>query len=173
MVRITATPVAGGALLKPHFVERGKTMTSAYYCSMLQSDVLPQIAVHVPEGEKFYFQQDLATAHTAIRTMDLLKEEGVSLAPWLPKGADVSPLDIYVNTELKKRLRGKDLGDYAKLKNATARTLSDVGHDPVFLEGLRKCYKGIKRRLKWIVANDGRSPSRSLAKSQGKDEENK
>ena len=173
MVHITATSASGGALLKPHFVERGKTMTSDYYCSMLQSDVLPQVAVHVPEGEKFFFQQDLAAAHTATRTMDLLAEEGVSLVPWLPKGADVSPLDIYVNPELKRRLHGKDLGDYAELKNATARTLSEMSNDPVFLEGLVKCCKGIKKRFKWIVANDGRITSHSLAKSRGNDEENK
>ena len=59
-------------------------MTSAYHCSMLRSDMLPQIAVRVPDGEKFYFQRDLAAAHTAIHTMDLLEEEGVCLASWLP-----------------------------------------------------------------------------------------
>ena len=63
--------------------------------------MLPQEAARAPEGKKFCFQQDLAAAHTAIRAMDLMKEGGVSLAPWLPKGADVSPLDIHLNPELK------------------------------------------------------------------------
>ena len=67
--------------------------------------------------------------------MDLLKEEGASLASWLPKGADASPLDIQVNPEVKKRLRGKDLSDYTKLKDATARTLAEMGNDPVSSKG--------------------------------------
>ena len=65
-----------------------------------------------------------------------------------PRQADVSPLDIFVNPELKKRLHGKDLGDYTKRKNATARTLSETGDRPVFPGWLGKCCGGIKKRRK-------------------------
>ena len=94
------------------------------------------------------------------------------MVPWLPKGADVSALDIYVNPELKTRLDSKDLSGYTMLKNATARTLAEMGNNPVFLEGLKKCCNGLKKRPEWICANDGRITSHSSAKSRGKDEEN-
>ena len=81
---------------------------------MLQSDMLPQIAGRAPEGKQFYFLQDLAAAHTANRTLDLLMQEGAPMAPGFPRSADVRPLYIHVNPELRRRLRVKDLGDYTQ-----------------------------------------------------------
>ena len=149
-------------LLKPHFAPKGTTMTAAYYCSMLQSDTLRQIATCVPEGEQFYFQQDLASSHTAKQTMKMLEDEGVALAPWMPAGADLNPLDIYVKPELKKRLHRKDLSTVAKLLSVTARELDSMSKDADFLAGLQKCCRSFKKRAKWVAENDGRKVSHAL-----------
>ena len=61
---------------------------------MLKTDVFLQIAAPLEEGEKFWFQQDLASPHTAKLTRAFLDQQGTCLAPWLPSGADARPLDI-------------------------------------------------------------------------------
>ena len=80
----------------------------------------------------------------------------------MPSGADVTPLDIYVNPELKKRLKGADLSTKEKLMAATTRALSDMRNDEEFTAGLRKCCRCIKRRLQWVVAHGGRISASSL-----------
>ena len=60
---------------------------------MLKTVVFPQIAALLEEKEKSWFQQDLASPRTAKLTKAFLDKQGICLAPWLPRGADVSPLD--------------------------------------------------------------------------------
>ena len=43
-----------------------------------------------------------------------------------------------------------------KVMEATARALAEMSADTDFLSGLNKCCRGIKRRLKWVVAYGGR-----------------
>ena len=166
MVHITVTSAGGGQVLKPFFVDPGETMTAKYYIRMLKTDTLRQIATIVPPGGKFYFQQDLASPHTAKITKEFLAENDVALAPWLPSGADCSPLDIYVNPELKKRLRGQDLSTTQKLMGATARHLDAMSKDAKFLKGLKKCCKGIKKWTKWVAYNEGRPVTHTLVNAE-------
>ena len=170
MVHITVSSARQGVVLKPHFVDPKKTMTAEYYVSMLTTDVFPQISTIVGEGS-FWWQQDLASPHTAKITTAYLAERSVMVAPWLPCGADVSPLDIYVNPELKKRLDGKDLESPEKIMAETAKALAEMGADEAFLKGLNKCCRGIKRRMQYVAANGGKICAKSLlAKWSGKDE---
>ena len=165
MVHISVTAAGGGAMLKPHFVDPKKKMTADYYTSMLKTDVFPQAAALFPEDEVFYFQQDLASSHTAKATMAYLRNKGVRLAPWLPSGADLSPLDIFVNPELKRRLRGKDMSTHEKVMGSAARALSEMSEDPEFKASLKKCCRGIKKRTQWVAAHGGRIATSSLVKS--------
>ena len=109
MVHITVCSANGGLLLKPHPLPENQTMAADYYCNMLESDVFPQIEGVLPEGERLWRQHDLASAHTALQTKQFLATKNITTLPWLPSGADLSPLDIYVSPELKRRLKGKDL----------------------------------------------------------------
>ena len=61
---------------------------------MLKTDVFPQIAAPLGKEENFWFPQDLASPRTGKLTKAFSDEQGVCLAPWFPRGADVSPLDI-------------------------------------------------------------------------------
>ena len=72
-------------------------------------------------------------------TKAFLDKQGICLAPWLPRGADVSPLDIYADPALKQRLRGKGMSSAEKVMEATARALAEMSADPDFLSGLNKC----------------------------------
>ena len=80
----------------------------------------------------------------------------------MPSGADCSPLDIFVNPELKRRLRGRDLSTQTKIMESCARALADMSADPAFKESLKKCCKGIKKRCKWVQAFGGRICTSSL-----------
>ena len=42
--------------------------------------------------------------------MHLMESEGVTVLPWMPAGADLNPLDIFVNDSVKNALKGKDVG---------------------------------------------------------------
>ena len=95
--------------------------------------------------------------------MDYLRSKGVELAPWLPSGADLSPLDIYVNPALKRRLQGKDMSSHEKVMDATARALDEMSSDPEFRAGLKKCCRSIKKRAQMVAAHGGQISTSSLA----------
>ena len=115
----------------------------------------------------------MATAHTAASTKAFLAEQGVNLVPRMPSGADCSPLDIFVNPELKKRLQGRDLSTQKKIMESRARALNEMSADPAFKESLKKCCRGVKNRAKWARAHSGRICSTSLVNSWVAEEEAK
>ena len=162
MAHITACSANGGVLLKPHFLPKNQTMAADYYCNMLESDVFPQIEGVLPEGERFWWQHDLASAHTALQTKQFLATKNITTLPWLPSGADLSPLDIYVNPELKRRLKEKDLSTRGKLMAEVSRDLGDMRADPEFLDGIRRFCRSAKNRAKWVRAHGGGISSSSL-----------
>ena len=49
-----------------------------------------------------------------------LEREGVATIPWFPAGADVSPLDVFVNPYLKDKLKGREIDTVPKLKRECA-----------------------------------------------------
>ena len=147
-----------------------QTMTANYYATMLETDTFPQIEARAPSSGGFYWQQDLASSHTANATKNFLSERDIKCLPWLPSGADLSPLDIYVNPALKDRLRGKDLTTNQKLMKEVSKAPSQMGADPDFLKGLRKCCKSIKKRAKWVVAHNGRTCTSNLVTKWAQEE---
>ena len=76
MAHITVSAANGGAVLRPHSVPRNQTTTGRNYANMLEADALRQIGAIAPEGQKWYLQQDLASAHTAEITKELPAKEG-------------------------------------------------------------------------------------------------
>ena len=94
--------------------------------------------------------------------MAYLRNREVRLAPWLPSGADLSPLDISVNPELKRRLRGKDMSTHKKVMGSAARSQSEMSEDPEFQASLKKCWRGIRKRTQWVAAHGDRIATSSL-----------
>ena len=56
----------------------------------------------------------------------------------MPSGADLSPLDLYVGPELKRRLKGANLATKEKLMAAVFRAANNMGMGADFLAGLAK-----------------------------------
>jgi hypothetical protein len=75
---------------------------------MLSGDVLRQIGV-ATGGEPYRFQQDLASARAAKTTKLFFERENAMLAPWMQSGADLAPLDVFVNGAAKSKVRGRDI----------------------------------------------------------------
>ena len=73
----------------------------------------------------------------------------------IPSGADLSPLDIYVNPKLKHRPKEKDLSTMEKLMAGVSRALGDMRNDAVFLDGIRKCCRIVRYRAKLAHARGG------------------
>ena len=155
MVRIAVFIANGGVLLKPHFTPKKQTMAAEYYCNMLESNVFPQIEGVLPEGERFWWQRHISSSHTALQTKQFLVTNNITTLPWLPSGADLSPLDIYVNPELKRRPKENDLSSMEKLMGEVSRLLGDVRADAVLLDGIRKCCRIVENRAKWVHAHGG------------------
>ena len=97
--------------------------------------------------------------------MNYLKSTRVELAPRLPSGANLSPLEIYVNPALKRRPQGKDMSSREKVADATARSLGEMSSDPEFGAGLKKCFRSIKKRAQWVAAHGERISTSSLVKA--------
>ena len=104
----------------------------------------------------------MASPHTALNTKGVLAARNLKCIPWLPSGADLSPLDIYVNPELKRRLKGKDLTAKEKLMAEVSRARADMRSDEKFLGSLRKCCRSIKKRAKWAHSHNGRISNSDL-----------
>ena len=69
----------------PYFFEEGGetvTVTSNRYCEMLENFLWPRLE-EFDDSEDFWFQQDGATAHTACRSLGILREMfQVNLSPY-------------------------------------------------------------------------------------------
>ena len=110
---------------------------------MLQTGVFPQVAAVSPQDEGFACRRDLASSHAAKAAKKYLRNGGIRLVLRLPSGADLSPLDIFVNPGLKRRLRGKDMSTHEKVIGSGARALSEMSEAPEFKASLKKCCRGI------------------------------
>ena len=123
MVHIAACRANGGVLLKPHFPHRAQTMAEEYYCNMLDSEAPPETEGMFPRGDHFWRNQDMASSHTVHPTKEFPAAKNLNTLPWPPSGADISWLDIYVNTQPKQRLKEKDLSTRVKLMADVSRAL--------------------------------------------------
>ena len=87
----------------------------------------------------------------------------------MPAGADLNPLDVFVNAALKKRLQGKDLSTAPELKKETAVALAKMSKSPKFRRQLVRACKGFRARVEWVAANGGRKAIRAKVKQSQKE----
>ena len=164
MVHIPLCCANGGVLLKQHFPPTKHTMAEEYYCKVLESDVFPQIEGVLPEGAHFWWQHYLASSHTAQHAKQFFATKNLTTLPWIPSGADLSPLGIYANPKLKHRPKEQDLSKREKLMADVSRALGDMRNEAVFLDGLRKCRRIVKNRANRAPAHGGRRSSSRLVR---------
>ena len=126
-------------MLKPHFVKPDAIAEAAHYAEILRTDVSTQIAALMPIGKQWYSKQDLASPRAAATTRQCPADHAVALVPWMPGGADCSPLDIFVNPELKRPPRGRDMSAQTKIMGSCAGAIAEMSADSAIKEPLEKC----------------------------------
>jgi transposase len=77
----------GVGVKKLVFLPEG-TVTKESYCTTLEKHLL-----RYKHCDGKFWQQDRASAHQAKMTLDLLEKHKVKVMPWVPKGADLSPIE--------------------------------------------------------------------------------
>ena len=144
------------------FFGAGERVAADTYCSLLQGAGFRQIDA-IALGAPFAFQHDLASSHTAKQTIDLLAAEGVEMLKWLPAGADLNPLDVYVNDAVENALKGKEgLTTAALLKKEASIAIARLRTDKGFMGNAAKTCRAFPKRVAWVAANGGRKVARSL-----------
>ena len=120
---------------------------------MLEGAVLRQIEAKA-QGQPYVFQHDLASAHTATATKGRrLKAEGVTVLPWMPAGADLNPLDVFVNNFPKTALKGKNVCALPLLEKEAAKAIAALREDKVWIGQVSKARLSFSKRVKRAAAN--------------------
>ena len=147
--------------MTPHFFSPGETVTGKKYADLLEGSVFPQINALAPSGPSV-FQHDLASARTSQEAKKVIDREGIKTLPWLTAGADLNPLDIFVNDSLKNALREKSVPNVTALRRETALVISNFAKDKEWLANLTKTCRGVPKRFAWVAANGGRKVVKKL-----------
>ena len=85
-------------------------------------------------GGDFWFQRNLAPLGVAKKTREALEMECVRISPRTSAGADLKPLDVFVNHALRGEVRGRDFRPAPKLKKKVAVAIGILSPRPEFLE---------------------------------------
>ena len=96
-----------------HIVEG--SMNTEQYLKVLQTRVIPQLNEWFPDGDG-WFQQDLASCHTAKRCKDYLAANHISVLPWPGNSPDLSPIEN-IWALVKRKLRHKRFTTNVELIN--------------------------------------------------------
>jgi len=155
-------------VIGPYFFEEGGatvTVTSDQYVEMLETYLHPRL--DDMDTEDVWFQQDGATAHTARRSLRVLREMFpgcfISLrgdVEWPAQSPDLSPCDVFLWEYLKEKVfkhRPQSLED---LKERIHQEI-----DSIPPELTRRVMKNFREHLQQYVANDSHHMSDLIFKT--------
>ena len=140
------------------FEEENKTVTvtSDRYVEMLRNYVKPKLTEL--QNQDVWFQQDGASAHTAKKSMDVLRElfpgQLISLrgdVGWPARSPDLAPCDFFLWGYLKANVYKHRPKTIEQLKSAICQEIDAI---PPEMTGRVMC--NFRNRLQMCVANDGR-----------------
>ena len=144
-------------IIGPYFFEEGGvtvTVTSERYVNMVKTFLIPELRRRRLNRRSLWFQQDGATAHTATKTISVLRE----LFPnrlisksgdivWPPRSPDLSICDFFLWGWLKSLVYKDKPRTLDELKNSIRNQIASVGVNMLervetnFQERLRCCVK--------------------------------
>ena len=101
-----------------------------------------------------WFQQDSATAHTAVSTMDILHEffgkNVISKGVWPPRSPDLTSPDFFLCSYLKDTVYRSNLRDLKQLKMNITRAREEVSE-----RTLRKVARNMVKRVDKCIEMNG------------------
>ena len=160
-VTVWCATISAQGIIGPIFFEdsRGKTVTvnqERYQDVLLQFvNALQRRCADTLNVQ--WFQQDGAPAHTAKKTMELLRErmgdrvisKGADIS-WPPQSPDLSPLDFFLWGHIKAVIFKNDPKDLSELKEAIRAAIGSISR-----ETCAKVAEEAKRRAILCAARDG------------------
>ena len=161
--------VDGGSIIAPHLVPEKTTVTSSYYCDLLDNHTFPNVRVVMGE-RSWWWQQDGASPHTAKATAKYLKDSGTQLlANWPATSACLNPLDFHVWGVMKPELyaAGKyEVGNQAAIKASALTAIEKFNTNATWKAGLRKrkACLSFRARRDQVAANGGKSITKTVKK---------
>ena len=140
-------------------VPRKSAMATEYYVNNVLRTASPAIrSKTIQQDGYFIWQQDLATLHAASFAQDYLQKEKALATPWMPKGADCNPLDLFARDSIKEALERTPKESYGALKKLEATLLHAIEELRADHEWVRKAaeaYRSAPKRLRWLSENGG------------------
>ena len=139
----------------PYFFDEN-TITSVVYLRMLSEFLVPEL---INDGTKdtVVFQQDGASAHSAIITRSYLNEQFPNRwigkrgnRPWAPRSPDLTPLDFFVWGHIKSKIYATRISDIVELKVRITEAANSI--TPAMLENVSV---GIEDRFRTCVDRGG------------------
>lgn len=156
----------------PYFFEEDgvtATVTSNRYCVMLENFLRPKLNNLFNEygQNNVWFQQDGATAHTARRSLGILREmfpgHIVSLRGdigWPPRSPDLSPCDFFLWGYLKSQVYQHRPQTIEALKEIITQEVAAIPP-----EMTRRVTENYRKRLNQCIENEGRHLSDIIFKN--------
>jgi len=155
--------------VRPYFFEEGGetvTVASNRYCEMLENFLRPRLE-EFDDSEDVWFQQDVATAHTARRSLGILREifpsRLVSLRgdiEWPARSPDLTPCDFCLWGYLKVEVY--------KHRPQTLKALKDAIREEgaaIPPEMTNTVIENFRERLRQCITNNGRHLSDVIFKT--------
>ncbi|GFW23844.1 transposase [Trichonephila clavipes] len=148
-----------GGIIGPYFFKNDEghnvTVNGDRYRAMITNFFIPELNNH--DVQELWFQQDGATCHTALATIDLLKDTfGDRLISrfgpvnWPPRSCDLTPLDYFLWGYVKSLVYADKPQTRDHLEDNIRRVIADIR--PQMLE---KAIENWTSRLDYIRASRG------------------
>ena len=116
-----------------HFFAEKEKVNAAVYCKVLEDKIIPWMKDKAA-GREYVFQQDSAPAHTAKKTVDLLKGSGVRFWEkdlWPSNSPDLNPLDYYFWARIEAKACERPHNSIAALKKDIEKAVRSLKTDEI------------------------------------------
>jgi transposase len=143
--------ISAKGIYGPHFFEN--SVNQHNYLEMLKTFFWRRFA-QISSTEKYYFQQDGATPHTANTVQnwlgDKFSEKFVNKKMWPPRSPDINPCDYFLWGHLKHRVYQPLPKTLKDLKANISREMQNIT-----VEVLNSTFLNLEKRCKLILTAEG------------------
>ena len=133
-----------------HMVERGDTISSAYYKKNCLEPLFNNIKQRRPKSglHAIKMHHDNARPHQTNETREFLQEQGIMVMRHPPYSPDLAPSDFWLFGYLKRQLG--TYSDLKSLKKAVTKMIHEIPQDE-----FRKTFNKWIERMKLCITNKG------------------
>ena len=126
--RVTTRKTQESRAMSPSSLLRTETDTADWYVHHCLPKVFELWYQRRPKTglRGLFIPRDNDIAHTAATTVDFLNESEVQLQPHPPYSPDLSPCDLFLSPEVKKRLKGTLFETVRGARRAFTRIVEDI-----------------------------------------------